>query len=85
MRFKMLALVAAVAVTVPAVAQSADPAVAAAAPKKEKKVCRRYAVTGSIVSTRTECHTAAEWATIDSVNARGVDDTLGNSRNRARQ
>jgi hypothetical protein len=78
MRFKMMMLAAAVSVTLPAVAQTADPA--APPPKKEKKTCRRYSVTGSIVGTKAECHTAADWAAIDAANAKGVDDTLGSAR-----
>ncbi|MDB5703522.1 MAG: hypothetical protein JWN66_638 [Sphingomonas bacterium] len=34
-----------------------------------KKICRRYATTGSILGGKMECHTRAEWASIDQVNA----------------
>ncbi|MBS0478108.1 MAG: hypothetical protein JSR79_02275 [Proteobacteria bacterium] len=79
MRFKLMALAAAVSFAVPAIAQTPSDA-ATPAPKKEKKTCRRYAVTGSIIGTRAECHTQAEWAAIDAANARNVDDTLGSAR-----
>jgi hypothetical protein len=78
MRFKMMALVAAVAFTVPAVAQTAD--AAAAAPKKEKKVCRRLDQTGSILGSRPTCHTKEEWASIDAANARNADKTMDDNR-----
>lgn len=82
MRFTMLALAAAVSFTLPAVAQTAPAPTTDAkpTPPKDKKICRRYSVTGSIVSTRSECHTKADWAAIDATNDRGVDDTLGSAR-----
>lgn len=83
MRFTMLALAAAVSFTSAAVAQTTPAPTTTdnkTAPPKEKKICRRYAVTGSIVGTRAECHTKSEWAAIDARNERGVDDTLGNAR-----
>ena len=49
--------------TAPATSTSA-PAVAAAPAAKEKKVCRREQLIGSIMPTRT-CRTAAQWAAID--------------------
>ncbi|QDZ08893.1 hypothetical protein FPZ24_16595 [Sphingomonas panacisoli] len=73
----MLAAVA-VSVTLPAVAQTGAPSVAE--PKKEKKSCRRYTVTGSIVGTRAVCHTVSEWAAIDGANSRNAQDTLDDSR-----
>ncbi len=81
MRFKMMVLAAAVSFTLPAVAQTADPA--APAPKKEKKSCRREAVTGSIVGTRAICHTATEWAAIDKANAQNAAGMLDDSRLRS--
>jgi hypothetical protein len=80
MRFKMIMLAAAVSVTLPAVAQTAPATDAKPVPPKEKKICRRYAVTGSIVGTKMECHTKVDWTAIDAANARSVDDTLGNTR-----
>ena len=79
MRLKVLAFATvAVFVTVPAVAQT--PTDTATPAPKEKKVCRQYAVTGSIVPTKTVCHTRAEWAQIDDANARSPDNMLGNTR-----
>ena len=60
-------LAGASSVTEPAAASvpSAPAAAAAAAPApKEKKVCRREQLIGSIMPTRT-CRTAAQWAAID--------------------
>jgi hypothetical protein len=81
MLFKVLALAAAVSITLPAVAQTADPD--ATASKKEKKTCRREAVTGSIVGTRAICHTVTEWAAIDKANAQNADGMLDDSRLRS--
>jgi hypothetical protein len=78
MRFKMMVLAAAVSVTLPAVAQTADPA--APSPKKEKKVCRRLDQTGSILGSRPTCHTKDEWASIDATNSRNADKTMDDSR-----
>lgn len=81
MRFRMMVLAAvAASVAVPAVAQTDSPTPAAAPAPKEKKFCRRYAVTGSIIGTRAVCHTKSEWASIDSANAANASDTLGDSR-----
>jgi len=33
-----------------------------------KKSCRRYDTTGSIMGGRLVCHTAAEWSKIDQIN-----------------
>lgn len=41
---------------------------AAEKPKPEKKICRRDAATGSIMTMRT-CRTAAEWAQVDAAAA----------------
>jgi hypothetical protein len=44
-------------------------------PPKEKKICRRETVTGSIVGFKSVCHTKAEWDSIDaSNNGRAQDD-----------
>lgn len=65
------------AVAAPALADNSSDATK---PPKEKKVCRREVVTGSIVPFKSVCHTRDEWASIDSANARSVEDTLGNAR-----
>jgi predicted transglutaminase-like cysteine proteinase len=44
----------------------------AAQPVREKKICRRQEVTGSMFPKLT-CHTAAEWAQIDAANQQGVE------------
>ena len=49
-------------------------------PEKEKKVCRREVVTGSIVPYKMTCHTKSEWASIDAENARGVESMANNNR-----
>lgn len=67
------------AVAAPALADNSSDA---GKPAKEKKVCRRETVTGSIVGARSVCHTRDEWASIDAANARQVDDSLGNRTGR---
>ncbi|HEX4695313.1 hypothetical protein [Sphingomonas sp.] len=71
MRFKMMALIAATMFTVPALA--ATPAQDSPQPPKDKKICRREPVTGSIVPYKSVCHTRSEWVSIDADNARTVD------------
>lgn len=78
MRFKLMALAAAVSFAVPVVAQTADSATPA--PKKEKKTCRRLDQTGSIIGSRPTCHTKSEWEAIDAANRRNVDQTMDTSR-----
>jgi hypothetical protein len=64
MRFKMMALVAAAVIALPAAAQT-DATVPVAKPKKERKICRTEpAMTGSNMS-RSTCKTKAEWARLD--------------------
>lgn len=81
MRFKMMTCVAAMSFAIPAMAQTA-PASDTVAPKpvKEKKVCRREAVTGSIIGTRSVCHTKTEWAAIDAANAGNAEGELTRGR-----
>ncbi|THD36007.1 MAG: hypothetical protein E7773_08670 [Sphingomonas sp.] len=63
------------AVAAPAVAGDSPDS---AKPAKEKKICRRETVTGSIVPFKTTCHTKSEWASIDAENARAVDSMANN-------
>jgi predicted secreted protein len=77
MRFKMMACVAAMSFAIPAMAQTDT---AAPKPVKEKKVCRREAVTGSIIGTRSVCHTKTEWAAIDAANAGNAEGELTRGR-----
>ncbi|MGP7794791.1 hypothetical protein [Sphingomonas sp. CLY1604] len=70
--FLIAGLLATAAQTAPA------PAPTDAAPKPEKRVCRSETATGSTIPKRI-CHTKAEWAQIESDNARNVDAV----RNRA--
>ncbi|WP_294319828.1 hypothetical protein [uncultured Sphingomonas sp.] len=44
-------------------------------PAPEKKICRRGAATGSIMTMRT-CHTAADWAKIDADAADATAEAL---------
>lgn len=37
-----------------------------------KKICRREAVTGSILGGKSICHTRAEWTTIDEANEKAT-------------
>ena len=74
MPFKMMAIVAATFIAVPAIAQDMP-----AAPVKEKKICRSEQVTGSIMGKHV-CHTKSEWADIDQANARAADDMMARTR-----
>jgi hypothetical protein len=78
MRFKLMALAAAVSFTLPVAAQTAVSATPK--PKKEKKVCRRLDQTGSILGGRPTCHTKGEWAQIDDANARNAGKALDAGR-----
>jgi hypothetical protein len=35
----------------------------------DKKICRRTEATGSIIGGKRQCHTRAEWKTIDDANS----------------
>ncbi|MEI9926389.1 MAG: hypothetical protein WDN44_00010 [Sphingomonas sp.] len=70
MRVIMLAAAIGLATALPATAQDTGSAPApAATPVPEKKVCRRYDVTGSILPAKRVCRTKQEWQAIDSNNA----------------
>jgi len=58
----------------------AAPAAPAAAHVKEKKVCRRQEVTGSIMPERV-CHTTDEWAAIDEANRQNAQNFAAARRN----
>jgi len=62
-------------------AQATAPAstVPAAAPEKEKKICRREQVTGSIMQQRI-CHTREEWAAIDEANRQAAQNFAASKR-----
>lgn len=47
---------------VPAFADDTKPA------DTEKKICRRIETTGSILGGKRQCHTKAEWKSIDDAN-----------------
>lgn len=63
MRFKMMVLAAATVLSVPAIAQTADPAAGASKPKpkKEKKICRSSGPSSYSRMSRSVCRTQAEW------------------------
>jgi hypothetical protein len=78
MKFKLLlAATVALAVSAPALAgdkdKSADKDTSAEA-AKEKKICRTETVTGSLVSKRRICMTAAEWNELASKSKQNVDN-----------
>ncbi len=75
---KFAIMLACVAFAVPAVAQQAAPAPAAAPAdaKPEKKICRLLDSTGSIMGKR-ECHTREEWRQISATNAERANRALG--------
>lgn len=62
-------------------ATASAPATAAAPPAKEKKVCRREQLIGSIMPTRT-CRTQSEWAAIDRAAQSNTDAQLRDYRSR---
>ena len=54
--------------------QTAAQAPTAAAPAKEKKICRQMeAETGSHFPGKRVCHSKDEWASIDAANEGGAD------------
>jgi hypothetical protein len=57
------------------------PAAASVKPAKEKKVCRREQLIGSIMPTRT-CRTQSEWAAIDQKAQSDTDAQLRDYRSR---
>jgi len=68
-RIGTIAIVAIMACTAPAVAQSAD----SQAKPAEKKTCRRLTPTGSFMATRV-CNTEAGWRQFDGITQQGVSD-----------
>jgi len=74
---RLVVLAAACVLPFPLLAQTDAPAASAAvapaaAPAKEKKLCRNEVVSGSYMPHRT-CHTKEEWEQIDEVNRQGVE------------
>ena len=57
---RLVPLLAVLALAAPAFAQDGQDST----PKKEKRICRSTATTGSILGGKRECHTKAEWAKI---------------------
>ena len=74
MRFKMMALVATVAMAMPATAQT-DSSAPAAKPKKEKKICRTEPAAAGSNMSRSICKTKSDWALLDGT---GDNQTSGN-------
>ena len=66
MRFKMMALVAAAVIALPAAAQT-DATVPVAKPKKEKKICRTEPAAAGSNMSRSICKTKADWAALDGI------------------
>lgn len=70
-----------IAVASAGAAQQPQPA---APPKPDKMICKRSAETGSMIPTRKECHTRAEWDAIaQSARVAGqemVDRRLGSTQ-----
>ncbi|MDQ1674749.1 MAG: hypothetical protein QOC98_3311 [Frankiaceae bacterium] len=69
------ALVTLVVAALPAAALAVD--APAAAPKKERKICRLGDETGSRVRPPRVCHTGAEWRAIDSQARNGNGEGNG--------
>ncbi|MFA5966589.1 MAG: hypothetical protein WC804_21435 [Sphingomonas sp.] len=66
MRLALVMAMCALAPLTPAMAQT-TPA-PAPTPTPEKKICRSYQTTGSIMPSHRTCHTKSEWAVIDGDN-----------------
>jgi len=73
-----IAVLAIAVLAMPAPALAADES-ADAAPKKEKKVCRSYKVTGSLTRVQRICRTAADWKDADAATRKGVDKMQGSA------
>ncbi len=73
--FAILALTLSTLIVTPAVAKDKKPV------DPNKKSCRRYDTTGSIMGGKLVCHTAAEWSAIDAQSERDTRAMRDNSRN----
>jgi len=69
----LFAAVAGCLVASAAIAQDVPAPAATPDTKPEKKICRRVAVTGSILGSKPTCHTKSEWADIDARNAAAAE------------
>lgn len=72
MNFAKLLLTPLIAVVLVTPVAAQNTSGAAATPPKEKKICRREAVTGSMFPKST-CHTAAEWVRVDQQNSQNAE------------
>ncbi len=84
MRLMILAALAGIACVAPAAAQEPTTgpetsAPATVAPAPEKKICRTYATTGSILGGKRTCHTKSEWTQIDH-DSEAANDRFRNGR-----
>lgn len=80
---RLIVLAVACAIPTALLAQTATPPATAATaekPAKEKKLCRREEMTGSIMPTRV-CHTKDEWVQIDAANQKAADQFSAARRN----
>lgn len=65
----------------PAPAAPAIPAVpAAAAEDSNRRICKRSAATGSLIATRRECRTAAEWTRLAEAGQNHAGDIVERGR-----
>lgn len=76
---RLIVLAVACAIPTALLAQTATPATTEK-PVKEKKLCRREEMTGSIMPTRV-CHTKDEWVQIDAANQKAADQFSAARRN----
>ncbi|UZK68107.1 hypothetical protein OKW76_08425 [Sphingomonas sp. S1-29] len=72
----MMSVYLAIAMVVFSPAQASDPAPAPTA-ASEKRICKKTAETGSLVSRRKECRTRAEWDRIASAARENGQDIVG--------
>lgn len=68
--FATVALTCFMLSSVPAFAKEDKPA------DPDKRVCRRYGTTGSILGGKPVCHTRSEWETIDRENSEAARRTV---------
>lgn len=75
------ALCGLVAMATPAIAQDSPQPTTNPAPVKEKKTCRYYTQTGSIMPGKRTCHTAKEWQDLDAQSRANMERMNGGNRN----
>lgn len=71
-----IAMLTAAAASAPAMAQSRSGGTSAGANDSNRLICRRMPETGSLMATRRQCFTRAEWDRIAESARRGAERTV---------